>query len=267
MPFTFSHPAAVLPMLDGARGRGPLIASALVAGSMAPDVPYYAESFLPGAFAVGDLIHQWWAVPTADLAVAGALVALWHGLLRGPVVALLPGRWAAVAEAATAPAGGWTGPGAKGRPGWFAASAVIGAATHVFWDSFTHDGAAGVRAFPVLDHPVAGVPLHAALQYGTSLLGLGYIGLHLRRVARSGAEAQPLTEPVRPRVRRAVLGGLAVATVAGVVQRLARGERDFVGEFCFGGGAGLAAGLVVYAGASRLLARRRREPSRSHAGV
>ena len=42
MPFTASHPAAILPFL-----RTPLPASALVAGSIAPDLPYYVPVDVP----------------------------------------------------------------------------------------------------------------------------------------------------------------------------------------------------------------------------
>ncbi|MCA0145941.1 DUF4184 family protein [Blastococcus sp. LR1] len=42
MPFSGSHPAAVLPFL-----RTPPSASALVAGSLAPDIPYYVPLDLP----------------------------------------------------------------------------------------------------------------------------------------------------------------------------------------------------------------------------
>ena len=39
MPFTLSHPAAVLPLL-----RRPFSGIALVAGAVAPDLPYFARS-------------------------------------------------------------------------------------------------------------------------------------------------------------------------------------------------------------------------------
>jgi hypothetical protein len=39
MPFTLSHPAAVLPFV-----RRPFSAAALVAGAVAPDLPYFARS-------------------------------------------------------------------------------------------------------------------------------------------------------------------------------------------------------------------------------
>ncbi|MFE4519751.1 DUF4184 family protein, partial [Kitasatospora sp. NPDC056783] len=203
MPFTLSHPAAVLPLLRAAGARGPLVASALVAGSMAPDVPFFAESLLPGVYGHGGLTHRWWAVPTLDVAIAGALVAGWHGLLRGPAVALLPERWAGAAEALTVrrsagagdvgdtgTVGAGVGAGAGGAA-WFAASAAIGAATHVGWDAFTHGGRLGVRLLPVLDRPVAGVPLYEVLQYGSSALALAALGGWAARAARAA-------EPVRP---------------------------------------------------------------------
>ncbi|MFE6503907.1 DUF4184 family protein [Kitasatospora sp. NPDC057738] len=262
MPFTLSHPAAVLPLLRAAGARGPLVASALVAGSMAPDVPFFAESLLPGVYAHGGLTHRWWAVPTLDVAVAGALVAGWHGLLRGPVVALLPERWAGGAEALTArraadardpgdtrDSGDTRGPagvGAVGGAAWFAASAAIGAATHVGWDAFTHGGRLGVRLLPVLDRPVAGVPLYEVVQYGSSALALAALGGWAVRAVRAVEPVRPAVR-LAPRTRRAAVALLGAATAAGVVHRLSPLRRNLVPEVCFGAGAGLAAGAVGYA--------------------
>ncbi|MFI2612192.1 DUF4184 family protein [Kitasatospora sp. NPDC018619] len=262
MPFTLSHPAAVLPLLRAAGARGPLVASALVAGSMAPDVPFFAESLLPGVYGHGGLTHRWWAVPTLDVAIAGALVGGWHGLLRAPVVALLPERWAGGAEALTArrsggargAAGAGTGAAAPGRAAggtlagaaWFAASAALGAATHVGWDAFTHGGRLGTRLLPVLDRPVVGVPLYEVVQYGSSALALALLGGWAARAVRA---AQPVRPAVRlaPRARRAAVAVLGAATAAGVLHRLSPLRRNPVPEVCFGAGAGLAAGAVGYA--------------------
>ncbi|MFE4356827.1 DUF4184 family protein [Kitasatospora sp. NPDC056800] len=250
MPFTLSHPAAVLPLLRAAGARGPLVASALVAGSMAPDVPFFAESLLPGVYGQGGLTHRWWAVPTVDVAIAGALVAGWHGLLRGPLVALLPERWAGGAEALTVRrAGDAAGPadaGTVGGAAWFAASAAIGAATHVGWDAFTHGGRLGVRLLPVLDRPVAGVPLYEALQYGSSALALAALGGWAARAVRAVEPVRPAVR-LAPRARRAAVATLGAATAAGVLHRLAPLRRNLVPEVCFGAGAGLAVGAVGYA--------------------
>ncbi|WP_416876008.1 DUF4184 family protein [Kitasatospora sp. SC0581] len=250
MPFTLSHPAAVLPLLRAAGARGPLVASALVAGSMAPDVPFFAESLLPGVYGQGGLTHRWWAVPTVDVAIAGALVAGWHGLLRGPLVALLPERWVGGAEALTVRrAGNAADPaeaGAVGGAAWFAASAAIGAATHVGWDAFTHGDRLGVRLLPVLDRPVAGVPLYEALQYGSSALALAALGGWAARAVRAVEPVRPAVR-LAPRARRAAVATLGAATAAGVLHRLAPLRRNLVPEVCFGAGAGLAVGAVGYA--------------------
>ncbi|MEI5672079.1 MULTISPECIES: DUF4184 family protein [unclassified Nocardioides] len=46
MPFTLVHPAAVLPLV-----RTPLVPSALVLGSVAPDLPYFVSSRCGGSAA------------------------------------------------------------------------------------------------------------------------------------------------------------------------------------------------------------------------
>ncbi|WP_406195937.1 DUF4184 family protein [Kitasatospora sp. NBC_01560] len=271
MPFTLSHPAAVLPLLRAAGARGPLVASALVAGSMAPDVPFFAESLLPGVYGQGGLTHRWWAVPTVDVVIAGALVAGWHGLLRGPLVGLLPGRWAGAAEALTVrrsgrpgAAGGdggaaGTGGGTAAAAAWFAGSAAIGAATHVGWDAFTHEGRLGVTLLPVLDRTVAGLPLYTALQYGSSALALAALAGWAGRAVRAVEPVEPAVRPPAG-VRRAAVAVLGAATAAGVVHRLTPLRRNLIPEFCFGAGAGLAVGAVGYALVHAAAARLGRRP-------
>ncbi|AXI76683.1 DUF4184 family protein [Peterkaempfera bronchialis] len=187
MPFTFSHPAAVLPLLRRGRARGPLVASALVAGSMAPDVPYFADSLIRGTFEYGTVTHSLWAIPTVDVAIAGALVAAWHGLLREPLTALLPDRWAAAVHTLTAPRRRGLRPA---DAGWFVLSAAVGAATHVGWDAFTHHDRAGVRLLPVLNRTVSGEPLFHLLQYGSSAVALVWLAVYAVRTTRRAAASE-----------------------------------------------------------------------------
>lgn len=253
MPFTFSHPAAVLPLLRGLRGRGPLVASALVAGSMAPDLPFFAASWCPGLYRCGAPTHRWWAVATVDVALAGVLVAGWQGVLRRPLLELLPPRWAAPALEATARRAARTG--AREQAAWFALSAALGAVSHVGWDAFTHPGRAGGRLLPVLERRVAGLPLCTALQYGSSALGLAALGSCLAREL-GGGQAGELARPpdrraARRRARRRALVG--AAATAGAAHRLARAGRvrgpsagrDPIADLCFGAGAGALAAAAV----------------------
>jgi hypothetical protein len=271
VPFTFSHPAAVLPLLRAGRGRGPLIASGLVAGSLAPDLPFFLDSPLPGVYGLGRFTHRAWAVPTLDVALAAALAAAWHGALRETTVALLPPTVAGPVDALTAPRRKPQDLG-PGDAVWFAASAAIGAFTHVGWDAFTHHGRWGERHWPSLGHRIGGrMPVYQALQWTTSALGLAALGVAARRAlaATPPATARPTdpAAPVSPAPTltpgdRATGRGQGQALVAagaalGALHRLRRerarhpGRRltgnDLVGAVTFGGGAGAALGAAGWA--------------------
>lgn len=271
MPFTLSHAAAVLPGLrrDGT-GRGPLLASALVAGSFAPDLTYFADSVIPGAMEFGEATHAAWGVVTVDVLITALALGLWL-LLRDPLVALLPRRWRGrvhtwLRGGAPAGPGRWR-PGARDAM-WFAVSAMIGSATHVVWDAFTHHGRWGVRLVPGLDGSVAGYPVFTLVQYGTSapaLLLLAWFAASGLR--RTGDRPVPASVPVLgARVRGWALAGIGLCAVLGTAHRCARWYAyhghvdtplDIIPTACFGAGAGLAAGLLLYAAAVRLSTARR----------
>ena len=217
MPFTGSHPAAVLPLL----GLG-LPASALVIGSLTPDMPYYfpvpvtplQTHSLAGALGV-DLV----------LGICGFLV--WHLLLVPPLVWASPeglqkripdnlstGRRPHLATA-----------GALGR---VCVALVIGALTHVAWDSFTHSGKWGQRHLPWLDTTTLGFTGTRWLHLVSSLAGLAYLAWFLARWWRR-APTIGTADPVRPAVRGGIAlllfgwAGLATARMA-IAQVLAPGR-------------------------------------------
>ncbi|MFH9662640.1 DUF4184 family protein [Streptomyces sp. NPDC017248] len=257
MPFTLSHAAAVLPAIrrEGS-GRGRLVPVALVTGSFAPDLPYYAAGFLPGGMEFGTVTHAFTGVATVDAVLACALAGLWL-LVRDPLLALLPaarrGRPAALLRRGA--------PRARGRAaaaGWWYGSAVLGALTHVVWDAFTHHDRWGTRLVPALGRDrLAGVPLFTWSQYGSSLAGAVLIVAFVARALRRAPDAVPAGLPVLSVRDRwwalAVIGGCALA---GAVQRTAHqrqrggaggGLWELVPTLCFGVGAGMVLGLLVYA--------------------
>ncbi len=164
MPFTLSHPAAVMPFM---RRRG-LIPSALVVGCMAPDFEYFiclsmhsgrGSHTLPGLFLF-------------TLPAALAVLWLFHRLLKEPLLALLPFciQSRAVANCTAFRFGPWK------RFAAIVESVILGAFTHVAWDAFTH--LAGSPAFlaPLLGRTVAVTPwgdirVHNVLQYVSSVAG------------------------------------------------------------------------------------------------
>ncbi|MEI7029856.1 DUF4184 family protein [Streptomyces pratensis] len=273
MPFTLSHAAAVLPAIrrDGT-ARLPLYPSALVAGSFAPDITYFADTAIPGAMEFGSFTHTFLGVVTVNVLITAALVAVW-ALLREPLTALLPLRAQGRAHAFVR-GRRWTR-ASFGPSAWlcFAVSAALGAATHVVWDAFTHHSRWGTELVPVLSRSVGGFPLFQLVQYGSSALALGVIGWFLvTGLRRAGAAAPPQAVPaLGRRERRGAVGLLTLCVLLGIGHRCARWYAhfgridtplDIIPTACFGAGAGLAAGLLLYGVWVRLLRGGRGTPER-----
>ncbi|MBQ1108921.1 DUF4184 family protein [Streptomyces sp. 404i] len=271
MPFTLSHAAAVLPAIRrNGTARWPLFPSALVAGSFAPDITYFADTVVPGAMEFGSFTHTFLGVVTVNVAIAAVLVTVWV-LLREPLAALLPvrvrGRVHAFVRGQR-----WTrasfGPSAWL---WFAVSAALGAATHVVWDAFTHHSRWGTELVPMLSRSVGGFPVFQFVQYGSSALALVVIGwFAVTGLRLTPAAPAPEEVPVLGRRERwGALGLLGLCVLFGVVHRCARwyahfgrveSPLDIIPTACFGAGAGLAAGLLLYGVGMRLPRGRRGTP-------
>jgi F0F1-type ATP synthase assembly protein I len=247
-----------------------------VAGTFAPDLTYYAASVLSGAMEFGDVTHSFPGVFTVDVLITWALVGLWL-LVREPLVALLP-RSRQRRTAALLRCGA---PRARVRPrtvAWWYASAVLGALTHVVWDAFTHLDRWGMRLFPVLGQEFAGSPLYWYLQYGGSAVAAAVIAVFLVRALRRMPAAEPVGVPLlSPRDRWAaglLLGGCALVAALHRAARWwahwgsAAKPWELIPTLCFGAGAGMLLGVLLYAGAVRVWrpapapSRTSREPSR-----
>ncbi|WP_413756076.1 DUF4184 family protein [Streptomyces sp. MMBL 11-3] len=180
MPFTLSHPAAVLPLL-----RRPFVPAALVAGAMAPDVPYFLAALGVSASSAQDRYGPLLNATETHSSVSGLLISLPFALvlvaayrmLRAPMTALLPPglRLPEPERAADAPA--------RARyTMWLLLSALIGIASHVAWDSFTHGDGFLVTHIGILRaSAVGGLSVARLLQYASTVLGLAALGRHLWR--------------------------------------------------------------------------------------
>jgi hypothetical protein len=148
MPFTLSHVAAAIPFQ-----RTRLISSALVIGCMAPDFEYFIR-FLPG----GGFGHTLPGVFLLDLPLA--LLALWlfHNYAKAPLYAWLPQSVRRrIRLAPASPVRDLAG---------FALvvlSILIGIATHILWDSFSHPRLWLYGHWQFL-HRTVQVPLHGQME-------------------------------------------------------------------------------------------------------
>lgn len=216
MPFTISHIAAALPL------RAPMgrfgVPSALAIGTMAPDFIYFHWGFEHRELSHTLLALFWYCLPIGLLAYV-----VWHLMLKRPLLALAPvavERRLRRIVAAPIP---------KDAAHWIAVaiSIVVGAATHLLWDAFTHVQDFGVRAFPVLaSEPFAfggyRIAVYKILQHGSSLLGLVIVALWaliaLRRLQPAPAlDNHPTRAARRARIAVALLlAPCAVGVIAGV---------------------------------------------------
>ncbi|WP_448641259.1 DUF4184 family protein [Geodermatophilus sp. URMC 63] len=244
MPFTGSHPAAVLPLL-----RTGLPASALVAGSLAPNLPFY----LPGR--PDWPTHGLLGIVTVDVLLGAAAWALWHGLLAAPAHAAAP---TGLRRRVPRPPGLRTRLSSARAVAAVLAALSVGAATHVGWDEFTHEGRWGEQHVPVLaarfgtwlGHPWTGADV---AQHLSSLAGAAVLAGWLVRWWRRS--------PTRPGDLRgaawAVWAGLlALGAVAGTTAAIrASGVLEAGFDGATAGGAAMALAAAVAAAAWR--ARRR----------
>ncbi|GGV30246.1 hypothetical protein GCM10010182_61720 [Actinomadura cremea] len=193
MPFTLSHPAAVLPL-----ARGPLVPSALVIGSMAPDIPYFFF-----AMELRGTTHRAHGVVTVDVLIGLAAFAVWHLLWKRPLAALAPARLRRRLP-----------PTAPIRWGWAVPSVAIGAATHVLWDAFTHLDWSFAGELPWLTESFGGMEGYRWLQYVSGVAGLAIVLLWLARWART---APPTTDAAAASGpwRVPVCAGLGAVTALG----------------------------------------------------
>ena len=172
MPWTFAHPAAVLPLRRLA-DAGYLSFPALLVGCITPDVVYHV-----GRWDLGRLTHSPLGVLLVDVPT-GALLLWLCSVLREPVAGLLPQPHRAGLMSVRFFGARWRDAGIT------VLSLALGAGTHLLWDSFTHETAFFVRAFDWLGWSVPFLGrefrVYKLLQYGGSLVGVTALVIAYRR--------------------------------------------------------------------------------------
>jgi uncharacterized protein DUF4184 len=163
VPFTISHAAAALPLRTFGRFQLPL--AALMIGSMSPDFAYFLPGELdrvqthsiPGVF--------WFCWP-----VSLALWLVFANVLEYPTLALMTDHWRTRFASSDLQL-------SFTNLALASVAVILGALTHLLWDSFTHRGTAIVDALPAL-HAVAfhyhgwRVRWFVVLQHLSSVVGM-----------------------------------------------------------------------------------------------
>lgn len=213
MPFTLAHAAAALPFR-----RTKLIASAVVVGCFAPDFEYFIRLAPKGGFG-----HTLPGLFALDLPLGLAVYWLFHRYAKEPLWAWLPedARQRVKLDPRMAPLRG------AAQSALVSLSILVGAATHILWDSFTHPASWPYQHWHFLSDtvrlPIAGsVQNYKLLQHASTALGLLVLLIWFVR--------QPRVAPTRPRlVRDRRMNERLVFLFASAVALAAGALRAFVG--------------------------------------
>jgi hypothetical protein len=209
MPFTLSHAAAAWPFR-----RTRLVFSALIVGCFVPDIPYFLLLRAHGFNG-----HTLSGLFTFDL--PAGLLALWLFHRYGKQVSLiyLPAgfrrRLKFVPFSFLPPA----------RLALIAASILMGAATHILWDSFTHKfyWSYGHWSFLRVTVPfpvVHQLEMYKLLQYVSTVFGIVFLAIWVWHWYRSTAPARdPIVRPFPAAQKIAMLAILPLVSICGGILR------------------------------------------------
>ena len=255
MPFTLAHPAAILPFL-----RQPFVPLALVAGAMAPDLPYFLNFPVTSgdwyeALLNGSNSHDLAQILTVGLPLS-IIVAGFLWLVVEPMRWATPDKWLPNHKKMG------RDPSAARVALWIFYSLMLGLFTHIAWDSLTHSTGWVVQQLPFLSAEVfSGFPLYRILQHGSTLVGLGLLAFWYLKRLKANPAKNPRTQGNGLRlmllaaiivIPAAVTAGLAIASEKALDANL--GIESFLWIGITRGGIALLLALTVYGAIWQLVA-------------
>jgi len=202
MPSPFAHPAAAIPLT-----RTGLVLSGLIVGSVAPDLGY----LLP-------LSNPYFMNTAAGLIlfdVPAGIVLLWlfHSLAKWPLLSAAPDS---LQRRLYGPAQGFSFKPPR-RFALILLSLLVGSATHVIWDSFTHEWGWMVEQISFLRIPLGGMPLFVVLRDLGTAAGIWLLVYWFVRWIAAAPQSDRLPARFSPKVRTLFLSltALSLAAVEG----------------------------------------------------
>ncbi|HEY9632774.1 MAG TPA: DUF4184 family protein [Coleofasciculaceae cyanobacterium] len=239
MPFTLAHPIAAAPIWLCSKRR--LDLPSLLVGSMIPDLEYFLA--LQPTRTIG---HTLIGILIQGLPCSIVLLLVTRYVLMRPFLALLPQQLAQRFPTLRS---------------YFplqvlhlfnvVVSVVIGAASHLVWDAFTHEGGWFVNHSKLLQSQLGPLPIYKLLQYGSGVIGILALLLWLS-IWLNQAKSRNRIETLAPRWRGLTIICIALcafvfAWVAVEINRIA-GEpfSQAVVRAVIGCISGLFLGLLLY---------------------
>jgi hypothetical protein len=173
MPFTFSHPAIVLPFFKNKKWS----ITGLIIGSMAPDFEFFFRMRTQS-----EISHTFHGLLLIDFPLAIIVVILFHGILKKSLISNSPdfvqNRLVELKNS-----------------NWFdyfkknsfivILSFFVGAFSHFFWDSLTHWDGYVVQRVSFLNILLFSFPIYDWIQYISSIVGLVALGLYFFKIPQN----------------------------------------------------------------------------------
>ena len=215
MPFTLAHAVAALPFR-----RLNLVFSGLLIGTFAPDFEYFLRLAPDDGFG-----HT--LLGTFVLTLPLALLVLWlfHDFVKLPLARLLPD---AIQRRLRNHLDEFH---FKGGPRFaiIVGSILVGIATHLAWDSFTHPNTFFYHHCPILRQPfhvpiVGLIPLYKVFQHGSTIIGIGILSTWLvLRYRTREPSCDALSNSASP-TRKIAIGAVVttVALVGAIIRAIAK---------------------------------------------
>jgi len=187
MPFTFSHPAIVLTLTFLPRRWFSL--TGLIIGSLTPDFEYFLRMRI-----VSNYSHTMYGLFWFDLPLGLLLAFLFHNIVRNSLLENFPmflkSRLLSFKQF------DWN---RHFKRNWIIViiSILIGSASHIFWDSFTHDQGYFVQTIPALQNSVQflgkQIPILKILQHSSTLVGALVIAFAVYQLPKNKIENEKIS--------------------------------------------------------------------------
>jgi hypothetical protein len=186
MPFTFAHPAIVLP-LDNLKSRW-FSLTGLIAGALVPDFEYFIRMRIYSVYSHTIMGLFWFDIPLGIL-----LASLFHNIVRNNLYDNLP--MVLSKRLSTYKTFNWNNHFKNHWP-VVLLSIFIGACSHLFLDAFTHPAGYFVKLFPAVFNKtiIAAIPLYKILQHSFTLISSIYIIYYFRRMQVSRQANQSVSK-------------------------------------------------------------------------
>jgi len=188
MPLTFAHPAIVLP-LNKLTSRW-FSLTGLIVGSVVPDFEYFIRMRVYSIYS-----HTWLGLLSFDLPLGLLLTFVYHDIVRDKLIQNMP--LPLYQRLSIFKQFNWDG---YCKQHWFKVviSILVGAASHLFWDSFTHINGYFVAQYGMTKTTLVfghQLPIYKVIQHASTLVGGVAIITALWRLAVMPASRIKTTYP------------------------------------------------------------------------